>query len=270
MSEINFKFVCCRTTGLTETTKLNDPDFLSKFDCNKTVAFVIHGWIDDGTSVWLPHMVNRLSSFHNINACAVGWGSLSKNEYLLTSLGGTRIVSDIVTAFINKLIANSCIAISNVQLIGHSLGAHIAGYIGNEFDGAVPVIFGLDPAGPRYSYPVVVDPYWRLDPTDAELVVAIHSCDPILGIKIETGHQDVFINRGEWASQKGCFPFNYIDAYRQETIECAHYRAVQFMDYSIDPANNAACRMIQCNSLDEYNAKACNGSTATFGYNTEG
>lgn len=215
-------------------------------------------------------MIEKLTTIHNINACAVDWGSMSITEYMMASFIGTRITSDAITSFIKTLIAKRCTVVTNIELIGHSLGAHIAGYVGQEFEGEIPVIYGLDPAGPRFSYTIVVDPYWRLDPTDAKLVVAIHSCDPIMGVTIRVGHQEIYINKGEWIHQKGCNPLNFVDAYYKESFICAHYRAVQLMDFSINPANNGVCRMIGCKSMSQYDAKACKGGFETFGYNTQG
>ncbi len=61
-------------------------------------------------------------------------------------------------------------------MIGHSLGSHIAGYIGETLRerrlGVLGRITGLDPAEPLFqSMPEFV----RLDPGDAEFVDAIHT-----------------------------------------------------------------------------------------------
>jgi predicted alpha/beta hydrolase len=61
-------------------------------------------------------------------------------------------------------------------LIGHSLGAHIMGFAGSYINEKrhkkVGIITGLDPARPCF---VDRDKRYRLDPTDAELVEAIHT-----------------------------------------------------------------------------------------------
>ncbi|GBO12640.1 Pancreatic lipase-related protein 2, partial [Araneus ventricosus] len=57
------------------------------------------------------------------------------------------------------------------HLIGHSLGAHIAGYAGERLH-KLGRISGLDPAGPFFrNVPEIV----RLDPSDAVFVDVIHS-----------------------------------------------------------------------------------------------
>lgn len=59
----------------------------------------------------------------------------------------------------------------DVHIIGHSLGAHTAGYAGERIEG-LGRITGLDPAEPYFQgMPGKV----RLDTTDAKLVDVIHT-----------------------------------------------------------------------------------------------
>lgn len=59
----------------------------------------------------------------------------------------------------------------HVHLIGHSLGAHTAGYAGERVEG-LGRITGLDPAEPYFQG---MPSHARLDPTDAQLVDVIHT-----------------------------------------------------------------------------------------------
>jgi pancreatic triacylglycerol lipase len=56
-------------------------------------------------------------------------------------------------------------------MIGHSLGAHTAGYAGERITG-LGRITGLDPAEPYFQG---MPPFVRLDPTDAKFVDVIHT-----------------------------------------------------------------------------------------------
>ena len=60
---------------------------------------------------------------------------------------------------------------SRVHVIGHSLGAQTAGYVGSRVPG-LGRITGLDPAEPGFQY---MAPEVRLDPGDAQFVDVIHS-----------------------------------------------------------------------------------------------
>lgn len=60
----------------------------------------------------------------------------------------------------------------DVHLIGHSLGAHTAGYAGEKLEGRIGRISGLDPAEPYFQG---MPNHLRLDWTDAQLVDVIHT-----------------------------------------------------------------------------------------------
>ena len=71
------------------------------------------------------------------------------------------------------------------HLVGHSLGAHMAGYIGKELqleqNRTLARITGLDPAGPGFNFPNSwYKKYEKLDQahlwyTDADFVDVIHT-----------------------------------------------------------------------------------------------
>lgn len=61
---------------------------------------------------------------------------------------------------------------NDVHLIGHSLGAHTAGYAGEKLRGNIGRITGLDPAEPYFQG---MPSHVRLDYTDAQLVDVIHT-----------------------------------------------------------------------------------------------
>lgn len=65
---------------------------------------------------------------------------------------------------------------SDFHIIGHSLGAHIAGYAGEAIItrglGKLGRISGLDPAEPLFQR---MPEFVRLDPGDAEFVDVIHT-----------------------------------------------------------------------------------------------
>lgn len=111
---------------------------------------------------------------------------------------------------------------NSIHIIGHSLGAHAAGFAGSYAQTGqvsritgklmttikVLIIFncllifhiGLDPAEPTFER---AGPEQRLDPTDANFVDVIHTCGGTLGMLSSLGHVDFYPNGG-MAFQPGC------------------------------------------------------------------
>lgn len=98
-------------------------------------------------------------------------------------------------------------SLGNFHIIGHSLGAHIAGFAGkyvqNATNTTIGRITGLDPAGPLY---LLAGPADRLADTDADLVVVLHTDGGVLGYLGEIGDIDFYANGGT-PHQPGCFDF---------------------------------------------------------------
>ena len=105
--------------------------------------------------------------------------------------------------FLDYLKIEANLSYPDVHILGHSLGAHIAGYAGAASFGAIGRITGLDPARPAFEAPVFKGQKDRLDPTDAEYVDVIHSCAGTAGFVRAVGHADFYPNGGSFR-QPGC------------------------------------------------------------------
>ena len=66
----------------------------------------------------------------------------------------------------------------NFHVLGASLGAHVAGYVGHYTKGQIGRITGLDPSGPLFHSVPLRD---RLDPSDAHFVDIIHTAGKWVG-----------------------------------------------------------------------------------------
>lgn len=93
-------------------------------------------------------------------------------------------------------------SLENIRLIGHSLGAQIAGFAGKEFQtfklGKYPEIIGLDPAGPSFKANNCSE---RICETDAHFVQILHTSNN-LGTERTLGTVDLYMNNGR--DQPGC------------------------------------------------------------------
>lgn len=103
--------------------------------------------------------------------------------------------------FVRGLIKNSKVSPGRIQIVGHSLGAHISGFIGKyikrEFNENIGKIVALDPAN------VIFDSGDGLLKDDAAIVAVIHTDGGDSGKKDAFGTIDFFPNGGS-AVQPGC------------------------------------------------------------------
>ena len=120
-------------------------------------------------------MSEALLDHGDFNVVVVDWGGGSGSLYS-QSAANTRLVGLEIAHLIESLVANLGARAEDFHVIGHSLGAHIAGYCGESVSkrglGKLGRISGLDPAEPLFqSMPEFV----RLDPGDADFVDVIHT-----------------------------------------------------------------------------------------------
>uniref|UniRef100_H3B4X2 Phospholipase A1 member A n=1 Tax=Latimeria chalumnae TaxID=7897 RepID=H3B4X2_LATCH len=248
-------------SGKNDEGKLRDSTFNSSLE----TKLIIHGYRAPGTkSSWINIMVQALLEKAQVNVVVVDWtlGAVFYKNAIHTSLQ----VSLEISAFINKLIVSKQAlgsSESSFQLIGVSLGAHIAGFVGRFFEGRLGRITALDPAGPSFTHADVDE---RLDPTDAIFVEAIHtdtdskSKKMNLGIRIPVGHIDYFVNGGK--DQPGCSRFFSSGGERHSFIGggsiyviCDHMRAVHLYISSVQ--NPCSLKGFPCSSYGDFISGNC-------------
>lgn len=153
---------------------------------------------------------------------------------------------DLIEFLINDLKSSS----DKIHLIGHSLGAHIAGVAGSLMKNKkIGRITGLDPAFPRFH---LSDPNRRLCKNDAQFVDVIHTAGNSLGIYEAIGHVDFYPNGGV-SEQPGCNGIGELVA-----SLCSHTRASLYYAESIQNQNAFPC--VNCPSWSEYLLNNCNSS----------
>ena len=79
--------------------------------------------------------------------------------------------------FISNLVLKGA-KYEDFHILGASLGAHVAGYVGHFTHGQIGRITGLDPSGPLFHS---ASPKDKLDKTDAQFVDIIHTAGKWVG-----------------------------------------------------------------------------------------
>lgn len=212
---------------------------------------------------------DNLLQLDDVNVILVYWSEGSHGNYE-TPMANTKILARQITMFMYYLSQLHGVEFhsekfrNNINMVGFSLGAHVAGFVGKELEGKISRITGLDPAGPYFD---TVPPRDRLDYTDAQLVDVIHTNvgsftyltaglgllkkgahlllsrlsndmdnlqnnqtqdtkTPWFGIQKNIGHLDYYANSG--SIQPGC---------NDELHICDHIRAteyyVNFLEYEV-------------------------------------
>nr|XP_050856745.1 probable phospholipase A1 magnifin isoform X2 [Vespula vulgaris] len=190
------------------------------------VVFLIHGFLSCPNQTNFLDVTRALIKKDKYIVISIDWkdGACTKQPILKKCLGyfqsveNTRIVGKYIAHFSKRLIQEHKLSVAKVRLIGHSLGAHIAGFAGKEFQsfklGKYPEIIGLDPAGPSFSSNKCSE---RLCETDADYVQIIHT-SKYFGIGKTIGTVDFYMNNG--TNQPDC---------SMPVDVCSHSKAVIYM-----------------------------------------
>ena len=185
-------------------------------DPNAPTYAIAHGWNNTGGNAgnnykptdWMANQAQTLRQREsNANIILVDWEDGARNPLYLPSAGKTDDVGNQLAAYLR----NSGVDPNSTTLIGHSLGAHVAGFAGSAYrqstGKSINQIVGLDPAGPSFESKGASD---RLDPTDANRVVALHTSIGA-GYENRLGTLDVSVNKNDWFQPgESIFPKNFL------------------------------------------------------------
>ncbi|XP_049880119.1 phospholipase A1 member A-like isoform X2 [Pectinophora gossypiella] len=222
-----------------------------KIDWSKKTVVHAVGWLD---SAMFPHS----------RALAAAYARRGYNVFVtdtfafLTSIYPksvrlTRVIGKKLGEFLAKLTALGLRG-ERLELVGISLGAHIAGYTAAAYTaltGSRPRrLTGLDPAGPCFR---ALPPDMRFNAGLADQVDVIHTNIDGFGIAEPLGHVDVYVNGGEY--QPGDVP--YIPC----LVICSHVRAVLYWWQAIEHPKKFIA--VQCDSVQEARLANCYNNTVT-------
>ncbi|XP_053899214.1 phospholipase A1 member A isoform X1 [Malaclemys terrapin pileata] len=218
----------------------------SSFNTSLDTKIIIHGFTALGKKPsWINGLMGALFRAAKVNVVAVDWVNGATRTYP----GAVENVIELsieISLFISKLLKLG-VSRTSIHLIGVSLGAHVAGLVGQFHGGQLGRITGLDPAGPKYTKAGREE---RLDPGDALFVEAIHTDTDSFGIRIPVGHIDYFINGGK--DQPGCPRFTSLG---YNYLICDHMRAIQLYVSALE--NSCPLMAFPCSSHENFLAGHC-------------
>lgn len=134
----------------TESIKLEKGGAIpGEFDRNKPTKLIIHGFLNNRESPVATDITAAYLKNFDVNVIVLDWGK-GANTWLLNydvAAGRTREVGIVGANFLMWLLENDPKMWDQLTVVGHSLGAHTAGFIGkNLLDGKkIGRIVGLDP-----------------------------------------------------------------------------------------------------------------------------
>ena len=144
------------------------------FNKNAKTILVTHGFTSSPEQSTLKVAQEYKTKYQDANVISVDWSDGSGSilwDYLRVQGINTYGVGYQIADFLIGLGVNP----KNTELAGHSLGAHIMGIAGDKYKDitgvSIGTIIGLDAAGPGYNLGTT----GRLDVSDADRVVGIHT-----------------------------------------------------------------------------------------------
>ncbi|XP_037032003.1 lipase member H [Bradysia coprophila] len=172
----------------------------------------------------------------DFNVILVDWSPLTALPWYSSAVRNGPKVARYVARFLRFLV-KSGVPMESIHVIGFSLGAEVAGFIGKtmkEWDMFLPRVTGLDPAFPLYNGGSST----RLSSSDAKFVDVIHTDGGLFGYPWVLGHADFFPNGGV-PLQPGCASQEIAkNRWLGIIFGCSHQRAWEYFVESIRRPNS--------------------------------
>jgi len=229
------------------------------YDASLKTYILIHGFLASwDSSSWMCKTKDLLLNNTQANVFIVDWSGGSKPMLPIdysAAVSNTKFVAQLIGHFVSSLLEQSGQrSASRFHLVGHSLGAHISGFVGYSV-GSIGRITGLDPAGPCFGassgsrgeerearesgFLDEDSSRRRLSPASANLVVALHTDVSLFGLNENCAHYDVYVNGG--FKQPECTSLNPADRLKSFLeldfsssfsfdLACAHSYAHDLLD----------------------------------------
>lgn len=132
----------------TENEEFNYRNLSSNFNSTLQTKIIIHGFIQHINKKWLHHMKDAFLKLEDMNIILIDWSKGNQFPYPQACINA-MVVGAEIARLIKYLVETNNANLSMFHLIGHSLGAHVAGYAGDRIkqfmNQSIDRITGLDP-----------------------------------------------------------------------------------------------------------------------------
>ncbi|CAH2229366.1 jg21773 [Pararge aegeria aegeria] len=241
------------TTIMNITTAAEGLRRLRQLDQDRRLILFLHGFTDDPTKEAFANLTNSFFATEQVSLIALDASPHIRWLYYRSS-AVVQFIGQKLGQFLADVLQQGQDP-AHIHIIGHSLGAHIAGSTGKAFLAASGRLLGrisaLDPAGPCFSH---VHPDMRLKHTDAAYVDVIHTDGGVYGLKDAIGHKDYYPNSG--SMQPKCV-----------LQSCSHSRSwILFGESVIFPK---AFPAVQCDDWEAFKNGICGPNVSYMGYASE-
>ncbi|XP_022917550.2 pancreatic lipase-related protein 2-like isoform X1 [Onthophagus taurus] len=232
-------------------------------DCG-CLKLLVHDFTASGHAGWIKHMAKAFLVVNPCNVVSVNWEAGAEPPFD-QAIANARVVALEIYAFIRMLQEHFHLDVKHeIQIVGHGVGAHIAGYVGKALQKTLPKITGLDPTGARFEN---MPPVVRLDVDDAKFVEVLHTDaynSRSQGTMQPLGRVDYYLNNA--GHQPGCNDTWQLPKFTEVTRDvlqegkilpaCSHKRAYK---YYISAAINKECPFIgiPCESYEKFMNGSC-------------
>ncbi|XP_055859356.1 phospholipase A1-like [Episyrphus balteatus] len=175
---------------------------LSNFNASHITGIILHGYrssSDEPVCSLIRDAIFKTKRPRNI--ICIDWSKIARKTYPTARFVAPSVGKDL-SMFINFLLKHTSMSMKNLYVVGHSLGAHVAGIAGKhlkEQNKSIPLIVGCDPALPLFDYNNCSS---RLCQTDADFVETVQTNGGQLGFLRPIGAGTYYPNGG--IRQPGC------------------------------------------------------------------
>ncbi|XP_074041196.1 lipase member H isoform X1 [Leptinotarsa decemlineata] len=232
----------------------------SNINFSNPTVFFSHGFLESSRSDDAVYMRDKHLLLGDYNIILVNSERLLAGPFYVTSALNCLPIGKYCAKFVDFLVSLG-LQLKNVQIIGQSLGAHIAGITGKYITtGKVSRITGLDPAGPYFS---LVGADEKIGKEDGYFVDIVHTNAGAFGLKENLGTVDIWVNGG--SHQPACDVLKIIKRAPgniPELVFCNHYQAYRmYVMTLVDPKSYP---ITECSTHKDFEKSFCDSNGKSY------